>query len=36
MAPKDVALGEYPVTVEGTPETGVPTSMGFMVRVIAP
>jgi hypothetical protein len=36
MASKEVALGEYPVTVKGTPETGVPTSVGFMVKVIAP
>jgi uncharacterized membrane protein len=35
-APKDAALGEYPVVVTGTPETGAPTSVGFTVKVIAP
>ena len=35
-APKDAALGEYPVVVKGTPETGAPTSVGFTVKVIAP
>ena len=35
-APKDAALGEYPVVVKGTPETGEPTSIGFMVKVVAP
>ena len=35
-APKDAALGEYPVVVKGTPETGEPTSVGFTVKVIAP
>lgn len=35
-APKDAALGEYPVVVKGTPETGEPTSVGFVVKVVAP
>jgi hypothetical protein len=35
-APKDAAIGEYPVVVKGTPETGEPTSVGFMVKVLAP
>ena len=35
-APKDAALGEYPVVVKGTPETGAPTSVGFTVKVVAP
>ena len=35
-APKDAALGEYPVVVKGTPETGETTSVGFTVRVVAP
>jgi uncharacterized membrane protein len=35
-APKDAALGEYPVVVTGTPETGAPTAVGFTVKVIAP
>jgi len=35
-APKDAALGEYPVVVKGTPETGYPTSVGFTVNVVAP
>ena len=35
-APKDAPIGEYPVVVKGTPETGEPTSIGFMVKVLAP
>jgi hypothetical protein len=35
-AAKDAALGEYPVVVRGTPETGDPTSVGFTVKVVAP
>jgi uncharacterized membrane protein len=35
-APKDAALGEYSVVVQGTPNTGEPTSVGFMVKVVAP
>jgi hypothetical protein len=35
-APKDAALGEYPVVVKGTPETGEPTCVGFTVKVVAP
>jgi len=35
-APKDAAIGEYPVVVTGTPETGEPTSVGFTVKVVAP
>ena len=34
-APKDAALGEYIVSVTGTPETGKPTSVEFKVKVIA-
>jgi uncharacterized membrane protein len=34
--PKDAALGEYKVTVTGTPTTGEPTSVEFKVKVIAP
>ena len=34
-AAKDAALGEYPVGVKGTPETGEPTSIGFTVKVLA-
>ena len=33
-AAKDAALGEYPVVVKGTPETGEPTSVGFTVKVV--
>jgi uncharacterized membrane protein len=35
-AAKDAALGDYPVVVKGTPETGEPTSVGFTVTVVAP
>ncbi|MGA1979585.1 MAG: hypothetical protein ABSG99_03340 [Sedimentisphaerales bacterium] len=35
-APKDAALGEYKVSVTGTPTTGEPTSAEFKVKVIAP
>ena len=35
-APKDAALGEYPVVVKGTPETGEPTTTEFIVKVISP
>ena len=35
-APKDAALGEYPIRVKGTPETGDSTSVGFTVKVVAP
>jgi uncharacterized membrane protein len=35
-APKDAALGEYKVSVTGTPTTGEPTSVEFNVKVIAP
>jgi uncharacterized membrane protein len=35
-APKDVNLGEYKVSVTGTPTTGEPTSVEFNVKVIAP
>ena len=34
--PKEAALGEYKVTVVGTPTTGEPTSVEFNVKVIAP
>ena len=36
MVPKDAALGEYNVSVMGTPTTGEPTSVEFKVKVIAP
>jgi uncharacterized membrane protein len=35
-APKDAALGEYIVSVTGTPTTGEPTSVEFNVKVVAP
>ncbi len=35
-APKNAAIGEYKVSVTGTPTTGVATSMGFSVKVVAP
>ncbi len=35
-APRDAAIGEYHVYVKGTPETGEPTSMDFVVKVEAP
>jgi uncharacterized membrane protein len=35
-ADKDSALGEYIVTVKGTPESGEPTSVKFPVKVEAP
>ena len=35
-APKDAALGEYIISVTGTPTTGQPTSVEFDVRVITP
>jgi len=35
-ASKDAAIGEYSVVVTGTPGVGVPTSVGFTVKVIAP
>ena len=34
-ASKDVALGDYIVSVKGTPKTGEPTSMEFKVKVVA-
>ena len=34
--PKDTALGEYKVSVTGTPTTGEPTSVEFNVKVVAP
>jgi uncharacterized membrane protein len=33
--PKDAALGEYKVSVTGTPTTGEPTSVEFNVKVVA-
>jgi uncharacterized membrane protein len=36
MVPKDAALGEYNISVTGTPTTGEPTSAEFKVKVIAP
>ncbi len=35
-APKNAALGEYKVSVTGTPTTGEPTSKEFNVKVVAP
>ena len=35
-APKDAAIGEYKVSVTGTPTTGEPTATEFKVKVIAP
>ncbi len=35
-AAKNAALGEYRVYVKGTPETGEPTSVDFIVKVVAP
>ncbi len=35
-APQDAALGEYIVSVTGTPKTGEPTSVDFNVIVVAP
>jgi len=34
--PKDAALGEYNISVTGTPTTGEPTSVEFKVKVVAP
>ncbi len=34
--PKDAALGEYKVSVKGTPTTGESTSVEFNVKVLAP
>ncbi len=34
--PKDAAIGEYRVSVKGTPETGEPISTVFIVKVVAP
>ena len=34
--PKDAALGEYRVTVKGTPKTGESTSTEFNVKVVSP
>jgi uncharacterized membrane protein len=34
--PKDAALGEYSISVTGTPATGEPTSVKFNVKVVAP
>jgi len=35
-APKDAALGEYNISVTGTPATGEATSVEFKVKVVAP
>ena len=35
-APKDAALGEYIVSVKGTPTVGEPTSVEFNVKVVSP
>jgi uncharacterized membrane protein len=34
-APKDAAIGEYPVAVTGTPDHGEATSVGSTVKVVA-
>jgi uncharacterized membrane protein len=34
--PKEAALGEYKISVTGTPTTGEPTSVEFTVKVVAP
>jgi uncharacterized membrane protein len=36
MVPKDAALGEYKITVTGTPTTGEPATVEFTVKVVAP
>jgi uncharacterized membrane protein len=36
MVPKNAALGEYKVSVTGTPTTGEPASVEFKVQVVAP
>jgi uncharacterized membrane protein len=36
MVPKDAALGEYIVSVTGTPKIGEPTSTEFAVKVVSP
>jgi hypothetical protein len=33
---KDASLGEYKVSVTGTPATGEPTTVEFDVKVVAP
>lgn len=35
-ASEDAALGEYPVHIVATPETGNPTSKDFTVKVVTP
>ena len=35
-AAKDAPLGEHKITVKGTPDKGVPTSVEFKVKVVAP
>ena len=35
-ADKDAAIGEYSVSVKGTPETGEPSSTQFNVKVVSP
>ena len=35
-AAKDAAIGEYHISVKGTPETGEPTSTQFNVTVVVP
>jgi hypothetical protein len=32
---RDAAIGDYRVSVTGTPETGAPTSTAFIVKVVA-
>jgi uncharacterized membrane protein len=36
MAPKDAALGDYRVSVIGTPQTGEATAIDIKVKVVAP
>lgn len=36
VVPEKATLGEYKVSVKGTPETGEPTSVEFTVKVVAP
>lgn len=33
--PRDAAIGEYRVSVKGTPETGEPTSTSFTLKVVS-
>jgi uncharacterized membrane protein len=33
--PKDAAIGDYPVTVKGTPTSGLPASTTFTIKVVS-